>query len=63
MSKRQRKHTKQAPKERTCFQDKAGKVIEVNFKRPTKQFRQLWQEEQEEQWEEIKLVHELRQWL
>ncbi|EPV2021572.1 hypothetical protein ACV21U_004661 [Escherichia coli] len=62
MSKR-RNHHKQAPKERTCFQDKAGKVIKVNFKRSTKQFRQLWEEEQEDQWEEIRLVHELRQWL
>ncbi|EEZ0510751.1 hypothetical protein DEL14_005097 [Escherichia coli] len=62
MSKR-RNHHKQAPKERTCFQDKAGKVIKVNFKRSVAPFRQLWEEEQEEQWDEIKLVHELRQWL
>lgn len=58
-----RKSSRQAPQEQTSFHDKAGKVIKVNFKRSTTQFRKLWQEEQEAQWDEIRLVQELRQWL
>lgn len=61
MSKHQRKHTKQA--RRRDFQDKEGNPINVTFKRPVERFRELFQEELQIQWDELKLVHELSRWL
>lgn len=55
MSKHQRKHTEQAPKE--------VKEVPVFVKRSVAAFRKLWEEEQQAQWDEIKLVHELRKFL
>lgn len=61
MSKRQRKHTKQA--HRRDFHDKEGNPVTVTFKRPVAALRRLLVEELEEQWEEIKLAHQLSKWL
>ncbi|EJK7533732.1 hypothetical protein NLS50_004440 [Escherichia coli] len=56
---RRRKSSPQAP-ERNSFHDRSGKVISVNFKRNTTQFRKLWEEEQEIQWDELRLARELQ---
>lgn len=61
MSKRQRKHTEQAF--RRDFHDKEGNPITVTFKRPVAVLRRLLVEEQQAQWDEIKLVHQLSKWI
>lgn len=61
MSKRQRKHTEQA--RRRDFHDKEGNPVTVTFKRPVAVLRRLLVEEQQAQWDELKLVHELNRWL
>lgn len=61
MSKRQQKHTKQAC--RRDFHDKEGNHITVTFKRPVAALRRLLVEELEEQWDEIKLAHQLSKWI
>ncbi|EOM7102491.1 hypothetical protein ACMHZQ_005201 [Escherichia coli] len=61
MSKRQRKHTEQAF--RRDFYDKEGNPVAVTFKRPVAVLRRLLVEEQQAQWDEIKLVHQLSKWI
>lgn len=55
MSKRQRKHTKQA-----C---KAMRDVPVIVKRSLAELRRIAAEEEQARWEEIKLVHEISRWL
>ncbi|EOU8864963.1 hypothetical protein ACN0A4_005086 [Escherichia coli] len=61
MSKHQRKHTKQAISR--DYRNRLGKPITVTFKRPVMPLRALLVDDIEIQWDEIRLVHELRKFL
>ncbi|HCJ9361451.1 TPA: hypothetical protein NV920_004311 [Escherichia coli] len=61
MPEHQRKHTKQA--QRRDYRNRLGKHITVTFKRPVTPLRALLVDEIEIQWDEIRLVHELRKFL
>lgn len=55
MSKRQRKHTKQA-----C---KAMRDVPVIVKRSLAELRRIAEEEEQARWEELQLAHQLSKWL
>lgn len=55
MSKRQRKHTKQA-----C---KAMRDVPVIVKRSLAELRRIAAEEEQARWEELQLAHQLSKWL
>ncbi len=61
MSKRQRKHTKQAIWR--DYRNHCGKHITVTFKRPVMPLRAMLVDDIEIQWDEIRLAHELRKFL
>lgn len=61
MSKRQRKHTKQAISR--DYRNRMGKPITVTFKRPVTPLRALLVDDMEQRWDEIRLVHEIRKFL
>ncbi|HDY2962035.1 TPA: hypothetical protein RPD71_004716 [Escherichia coli] len=61
MGKHQRKHTKQAIQR--DYRNRLGKPITVTFKRSVTPLRALLVDDIEIQWDEIRLVHELRKFL
>ncbi|ECS3135821.1 hypothetical protein A3Y59_24485 [Salmonella enterica subsp. enterica serovar Derby] len=61
MSKHQRKHTKQAISR--DYRNRTGKSITVSWKRSVTPLRAMLVDDMQQQWDEIRLVHELRKWL
>lgn len=61
MCKHQRKHTKQAISR--DYRNRMGKPITVTFKRPVTPLRALLVDDMQQQWDEIRLVHELRKFI
>lgn len=62
MSEHQRKHTKQAIQR--DYRNRMGKPITVTFKRPVTPLRALLVDDmQQQQWDEIRLMHEIRKFL
>lgn len=61
MRKHQRKHTKQAIQR--DYRNRMGKSITVSWKRSVTPLRAMLVDDIEIQWDEIRLVHELRKWL
>ncbi|MCV5784186.1 hypothetical protein OFN20_25170 [Escherichia coli] len=61
MSEHQRKHTKQAIQR--DYRNRLGKSITVTFKRPVTPLRVLLVDDMEQRWDEIRLAHEIRDFL
>lgn len=61
MSKHQRKHTKQAISR--DYRNRMGKSITVSWKRSVMPLRAMLVDDIEIQWDEIRLVHEIRKFL
>ncbi|HBB0809232.1 TPA: hypothetical protein J1A21_005019 [Escherichia coli] len=61
MCKHQRKHTKQAIQR--DYRNRMGKSITVSWKRSVTPLRAMLVDDIQTQWDEIKLVHELRKFI
>lgn len=61
MSKHQRKHTKQA--QQRDYRNRMGNHITVTWKRSVTPLRAMLVDDIEIQWDEIRLVHELRKFI